>query len=284
MNMTRLCTALTTTLLLCAAPLSARELEEGEWYLRLILSAAVEGLEDRGNTLGQLRDAEPEFDRYDLHELGQPFAGDYLSVVFHRPDWAVTLETQVSSWATGAPATDVNVIEMDWIDFNTDYHPVSFIDPIPGCGIQAGEEPGDDWTFEVRSNDTGRQLSLTWEGSADAALERMVLVDLQENITIPAVIDGVVQAYTFGMNGAVRTFAWRLLSDEDYATLNSGRSRAAPAALRSSAAPAALGTSHTRADIPSTQGSGWLPMGWSPHRAGFDQAVPDGLPDNPLAH
>lgn len=267
MNMKQLATVVFTLLVLGAHPLSARELVEGEWTVRLELTADFEDIEDSYNTLGQLSDALLDYDRMDLHELGQPFAGTYLSVIFYRPDWTPGWETEDA------------VYQFDWVDFNTDYHPISSIPDPSGCEVLPPVEPGDEWTFEVRSNDTTRDLTLTWIGSEGADLERMVLVDLQENITVPAAIDGVPQVYSFRMNSAVRGFAWRLLSDAEY-----------EAGGNASAAPALFGAESARgaADEFPTEGgattSDWLPMGWRPDPGdGAGQPVPEGLPDDPFA-
>jgi hypothetical protein len=53
----------------------------GEWYVRLIAEVPAEGLKDRGNVLGQLKDSKPGFDSHDLPELAPSFT-PYLTVVF----------------------------------------------------------------------------------------------------------------------------------------------------------------------------------------------------------
>jgi len=260
--------------------LAARELAEGEWYVRLILTSETGGLEDSYNTFGQFADALPQFDSYDLPELGQTWAGTYLSVIFYRPDWETLLESEEGVWDLG------------WEDFNTDYHPVSLVSPIGGCDLIPATETGDQWAFEVRSDDTGRALTLTWEGSDAANLDRMVLVDLQENVTVPAIIDGVPQEYAFVMNGAVRAFAWQLLSDQQYEEfVTSGEVGADTAASRAIAEPlsfSATSASAVTAEEANTTGdqtskSGWLPLGWSPGQwNGAARPVPEGLPDDPF--
>jgi len=281
MNGKTLCAALIASLALGINSLAARELAEGEWYVRLILTSETVGLEDSYNTFGQLADALTEFDSYDLPELGQTWAGTYLSVIFYRPDWETLLQTEAGVW------------DMAWENFNTDYHPVSLVGPTRGCDPQPATETGDEWTFEVRSDDTARDLVLTWDGSASAALDRMVLVDLQENTTVPAVVDGVPQAYTFRMNGAVRDFAWRLLSDQQYEEFvatgevsadpvvsqqvisSTGTFGAASARSLSTEEESTAGSEATKSD--------WLPKGWSPAPGnGRHQPVPEGLPDDPF--
>lgn len=267
MKLKRLCTVSITLLVLVANSLWARELTQGEWYLRLVLTAETDALEDPYNTLGQLTNALPGYDVDDLPELGQPFAGTYLSVIFYRPDWETEQDT-----------------------YNTDYHPISYIGPTAGCDPQPGTEAGDEWAFEVRSDDPARDLSLTWEGSEGANLERMVLIDLEENITVPAVVDGVIQEYTFRMNGAVREFTWALLSDQQYDAFVSKGQMNPSEVLHTSNDLVSYGTeAGTRAgastiDYPSVRPrakSNWLPRGWSPGEA--DSGIPDDLPDNPLS-
>jgi hypothetical protein len=243
-------------------PLSARDLTEGEWYVRLVLTAETEALEDSSNALGQLKDATLGYDNnYDLPEPDQPWAGTYLTVIFYRPDWEAERET-----------------------FNTDYHPISAIGPVSGCGLppETGIEEGDEWTFEVRSNDLARQLSLTWIGEG-TNMGKMVLVDLQENVMVAAVVDGVQQEYGFTMNGAVREFAWRLLTNEQYeAFIDTGEVSASLVAFDQASA-----SSVTTDGVSTTENtkkkSEWLPLGWGQGQGNSsDRPVPEGLPDDPF--
>lgn len=255
MTAKNLCALLMAALALITNPLAAGELTEGEWTLRLILSADLEDIEDPYNTLGQLTDALPEYDPGDRHELGSPWGGTYLSVIFYRPDWEPSLET------------GGEVVELDWETFHTDFRPISYV-TVPGCGPQSGTETGGEWTFEVRSDDNSRDLTLTWAADGDANLERMELVDLETNITTPAVVNGEIQSYSFSMTDNVRGFTWRLLSDEE---MEGGSQGAAPAAFAADAAPA-----------PDTT-SDWRPRGWSTAPGeGASQPVPEGLPDDPF--
>ena len=217
--------ALTTV---TAPHLSAADLKPGEWAVRLILTSEAEGLEDPYNTLGQLWDASPELDDYDLPELSQTWAGTYLSVMFFRPDWASERET-----------------------YNTDYHPVVY-------------GKSDEWTFEVRSDDPYRDLSLTWVGQR-TRMQTMALVDLQENIVFPAVVDGVPQVYHFRMNGTVREFAWRVLSLREYRQLvRAGREDGQANRV--------------------TKKSNWLPRGWGQGEGRGHRRDPlaEGLPEDPF--
>ena len=175
-------TVLIAVLAIGANHLSAADLKKGEWSVRLILTSEAEGLEDPYNTLGQLENASLELDDNDLPELSQTWAGTYLSVMFYRPEWNAEKET-----------------------YNTDFHPVT-------------RKKIDEWTFEVRSDDPTRDLSLTWAGTR-TKMKRMVLVDLEDDIVFPAVVDGQPQTYTFRMSGTVREFAWRVLTGKEYRQL-----------------------------------------------------------------
>lgn len=139
-----------------------------EWYVRLSVSAPAAKLEDAGNLLGQLADAKTGVDAHDLPELPPPPFGPFLSIVFPHPEWG-----QIDA------------------DYGTDYHPV-----------RAGK---DAWTFEVRSNDPGRFLVLSWQGPM-AILTRSTLVDRATGKTLPAVKGN----YRIGaLGGSSRTFEWR---------------------------------------------------------------------------
>ncbi len=206
----------------------AADLKPGEWAVQLILTSEAEGLEDPYNTLGQLWNASPELDDYDLPELSQTWTGTYLSVMFYRPDWDSDRET-----------------------YNTDYHPVVY-------------GKSDEWTFEVRSDDPTRDLSLTWVGHK-TRMKTMALVDIQENVVFPAVVDGEVQVYNFRMNGTVREFAWRVLSLKDYWQLvRAGRESGK--AVRKQVK------------------SNWLPRGWGQGegRGYRSDSIAEGLPEDPF--
>lgn len=182
MNLKTVVAVVIALLALGTHPVSAAELKRGEWTVRLLLTAEAEQLEDPYNMLGQLQDAASGLDDHDLPELGQTWAGTYLSVIFYRPEWAAKTQT-----------------------FNTDFHPVN-------------NKQADEWLFEVRSDDPYRELSLTWVGTK-TKMKKMVLVDLQEDIVFPAVVGGKPQVYNFRMNGTVREFAWRVLTAKEYKQL-----------------------------------------------------------------
>jgi hypothetical protein len=211
-----------------ATPLSAADLKWGEWAVQFVLTAEAEGLEDPYNMIGQLWDASEELDDNDLPELSQSWAGTYLSVIFYRPEWESDRET-----------------------YNTDYHPVEY-------------GKSDEWTFEVRSDDPARDLSLTWVGHR-TGMRTMALVDLQEDIVFPAVVDGEIQTYNFRMNGTVREFAWRVLSLREYLQLvRAGRENGKAAR--------------------EYRKSNWLPRGWGQGEGRGHRRDPlaEGLPEDPF--
>jgi hypothetical protein len=221
-------TVLIASLALFTHSLFAQELKKNEWHVRLILKAEAEMLEDPYNTLGQLQDALPGLDDRDLPELSQTWAGTYLSVIFYRPQWAVPKQT-----------------------YNTDFHPVA-------------PKQADEWTFEVRSDDPTRDLSLTWVGE-NTNMKRMVLVDLQEDVVFPAVVRGVPQVYNFRMNGAVREFAWRVLTPTEYRQLVASGQEGGKTSRKS-------------------RESNWLPKGWGQGegRGHRRDDTGEGLPEDPF--
>jgi hypothetical protein len=217
--------ALLAVLLQSANVFSAPNPEKDDWSVRLILKSDVGGLEDSYNVLGQRDGASLQIDDFDLFELGQTFPGTYLSVIFYRPEWGQEEDS-----------------------YNTDFHPID-------------SRSADEWTFEVRSDDPARDLSLTWVGE-NTRMKNMVLIDLQEDTVVPAVVKGQPQTYQFRMNGTVREFAWRLLSDKDYKDFEKAARRAVAASKKSD----------------------WLPQGWGQGRGkGYrEDSVPEGLPDDPF--
>jgi hypothetical protein len=197
----------------------ARDLERKEWYVRLIISADRSGLEDPGNVLGQLEDASTGADRYDVRELAPPFPGRYLNIVFHHPEW-----------------------ERDIVDYTSDYHPLE-------------HEEGDQWGFEVRSDDPDRDLTLSWEGQ-QANLKKMVLVDLATGEVISA---RTKNQYRFNMDGAnVRVFEWQYLGPQE----------------RGKAVGKNRGKTNARK-------SGWQPYGWTNGNGNGNGHAQ--LPEHPLS-
>lgn len=233
---TKITLPLLFALLTIAAPaLSANDLKWGEWAVQLILTSEAEGLEDPYNTLGHRWAATRELDNLDLPELSQTWAGTYLSVIFYRPQWESERET-----------------------YNTDYHRVEY-------------GKSDEWTFEVRSDDPTRDLSLTWVGHR-TGMRTMALVDLQEDVVFPAVVRGEVQTYNFRMNGTVREFAWRVLSLREYLQLvRAGRENR-------------QATKENRQAARAIRKSNWLPKGWGQGegRGHRRDSLSEGLPDDPF--
>jgi hypothetical protein len=248
--------AMVSVIALGAAHVFASDLKPGEWYVRLILqtdstASNTENLEDSYNLLGQLKNTAIGYDNRDLPEMGQTWAGTYLSVIFYRPQWGIDKQA-----------------------FNTDFHPI-----VPNTA--------DEWTFEVRSDDPARDLTLGWQGN-QTNFTNMVLVDVEENVAVPAEINGVKQDYRFRMNGVVRQFSWRLLTKKEYkAFLASGTlppsplSVAQPAASLLAADQTTTSTSTTAKSAPrnARPSSGWLPLGWS---QGEGKGIPDDLPADPF--
>lgn len=218
-------------------PLSAAELAKDEWSVLLVLKSQVGALEDSYNELGQLTNAAPGFDNNDRTELGQTWPGTYLSVIFYRPGWGTEDET-----------------------YNADFHPIA-------------PNMGDEWTFEVRSDDPTRDLSLTWVGK-NTKMKNMELVDLQDNIVIPAVSKGKAAVYNFRMNGVVREFAWRVVPKKS--------SKETPQLLAADTISTNRAASRS---VAPEQKSNWLPKGWGQGegRGYRSDGAPDGLPADPFA-
>ncbi|MEM9255714.1 MAG: hypothetical protein AAGA91_09710 [Pseudomonadota bacterium] len=233
-------------------------LEKGEWIVELHLESTDGTLEDRYNRLGHYYDALPGLDPYDLPELDQTWPGTYLSVVFYRPEWEAIANTE----------TDI---------FNTDFRPVS-------------KAKADQWTFEVRSDDPARELTLSWAGSKRGRLRKMVLIDLEEGVIVPALDENkVANSYTFVMNGNVRAFAWRWLSraERDSGTVDYPPSEAVeeiPGPVTTAGAvelkASKAGASALQAGPTNTSKSDWLPMGWE--GGGVRRSYSVGLPEDPF--
>lgn len=202
--------------------LSGAELRSGEWYVRLIVNAEASGLQDRGNVLGQLKDSLIGHDLHDLRELEGGF-GSYLSLVFYHPEW-----------------------NLEGDAYGSDYHPVA-------------RNKHDEWTFEVRSDDTGRDIVLSWEGQ-NTDMQGMVLVDLETSEVVPAVVDGVAGEHRFNMNGeTVRAFQWVVLSQSEQRDSEKALAKSSKQTLKSD----------------------WQPPGWTRGR-GHSKDIPAGLPEYPL--
>ena len=171
-----------------------------EWYVRLIADIPEEQMKDRGNVLGQLQDSIHGYDSHDLPELA-PFGDTYLTIVFPHQDW----DDKAG-------------------DYTSDYHAANVL-------------KGDSWDFEVRSSSTHANVTLSWDSITvlppksgteesvppkqrirnhrykkqivDTLPKRMWLEDVATGERIGAVRNGVLQTYTFNMNGTTsRSFRW----------------------------------------------------------------------------
>lgn len=159
----------TVLLVLLAAAQTAAAAPPRGWYLRLSVEAPAAQLKDDGNLLGQLSDAVAGYDSHDLDEP-PPTGTPNLTLVFPHGGWG------------GKAGT-----------YTTDFHAL-------------GKNP-DTWSFEVRSDDPNRKITLRWIGERKW-LKRSTLVDLDTGKVI-AVKPG--RAYRFAMNGSKRrAFAWDL--------------------------------------------------------------------------
>ena len=141
--------------------------EEWSWYVRLTVEAPAAGLSDSNNVLGQLPDSLLGHDSHDLVELA-PFASPYLTVVFPHPAWGERAGVYAS-----------------------DYHPV---------------RPGrrDSWTFEVRSDNAERAVTLSWIGPPEVLADSYVL-----DLVSGEVVQATAGPYTFVMEAPTRAFEWR---------------------------------------------------------------------------
>lgn len=139
------------------------------WFVRLIATDDANNLQDKGNVLGQLPDSDAGYDIHDLPEFS-PMGGDYLTIVFPHADW-------------GEHAGD----------YASDFHAYS----------QKNRQ--DSWQFEVRTNDSHREVTLSWAGLQEV-LQPSVLID---NETGEVIRMRFVEEYTFFMNGTTRSFTWK---------------------------------------------------------------------------
>ena len=82
-------------------------------------------------------------------------------------------------------------------------------------------------------------------------MNKMVLVDLEDNVMVAAVIDGVPQEYKFRMGSAVREFAWRLLTNKQYEEF-----------VATGEVSSNLVATDQVSSSNDTKKSEWLPKGW----------------------
>ena len=138
-----------------------------EWYVRLTVEAPAEELIDDGNVLGQLFDSLIELDEHDL--LEQAPLTPYLTIIFPHEAWGENAD-----------------------DYTSDFHPVS------------AKKVLDQWTFDVLSDDSLREVTLKWTGT-DEVLGMSWLIDLDTGEVIEPDKRG---SYSFVMNANQRRFSW----------------------------------------------------------------------------
>jgi len=144
-----------------------------EWYVRLIAEWPEGNLKDSGNTLGQLVGSEKGYDTHDLKELS-PFGAPYLTIVFPHADWG----DRSGNYAS-------------------DFHPL-----VKG----KGKNRGDIWSFEVRTDQPGREITLRWVMQGKFPKKPwLVNVDTGEVVEIDTTVPG---SYTFIMSAATGRFEW----------------------------------------------------------------------------
>jgi hypothetical protein len=142
-----------------------------EWAVRLTAEWPDGNLKDPGNILGELIDSESGYDSHDLEELS-PFSSPYLTIVFPHADWG----ERAGSYAS-------------------DYR-----------GLKQNKHEGDTWQFEVRTDQPGREVTLTWGMHGDYP-EMLTLIDLESG-EIVDIDPSVPGSYTFVMDATVHRFEW----------------------------------------------------------------------------
>ncbi len=181
---------------------SAAPQKRQTWYIRLSAEVPSENLADKVNVLGRITDGSAGYDRHDLRELKpQMGSSSYLTLLFPHP-----------GWEKGE-------------NYASDYH-----------GLENVSQ--DSWTFVIRTDNTNRDVTLSWDGAYLFDLEpdsdgnlryvkhrdenstytnAMYLVDVDNNTSVKAMQDGQLQSYTFNMEGKTeRTFQWVIDFDGNY--------------------------------------------------------------------
>ena len=144
-----------------------------DWFVRIIAKDDNQNLVDRGTVLGEISTSLDSIDSHDLLEL-EPFGAPYLTVVFKK-----------------------NQADGELVEYNSDFRSLSV------SNVRVPKE----WQFAVKSDDSNRDVTLTWEG--DAPLDQMMMIDTVTGAEIFPVIAGKVRDYTFNMGGEVeRNFIW----------------------------------------------------------------------------
>ena len=158
----------------------SQNLGPDEWFLQIVVSSNEQGgLEDDNNFIGWFVDSSDGKDRRDLIEI-PPFSPPFLTIVFPHPDWGA-----------------------DSGDYGTDFRRSKL--------IPFGEP--DRWMFEVRSDQPGRALTLSWDsgsglGENNERLGDMHLIDVENNVVTPALDGNSVGRYTFTSVNTAHRFFW----------------------------------------------------------------------------
>ncbi len=149
-------------------------LKSGEWWVRLQAdSDEAGGMSDKYNYLGWYRDSEDGKDRRDVKEL-PPFGSPYLTIVFPHHDWGDD---------NGEYASDMRKRKY-WRE-------------------------GEEWEFVVKSDQPGREVTLSWEGyDRYRRFWRMRLVDVETGKEVRTVRRRQLQTYTFNMYDTEHRFKW----------------------------------------------------------------------------
>lgn len=166
-----------------AAAHQTAQAEGREWRVRLKLDQPATGFTDHYNQLGQRLDAKSDYDPADLIEM-PPFAAPWLTLVFPHPEW-------------GARAGD----------YATDFRSAQRLNPRgkPVAGLPAAT-----WNFEIRADQPGGEVVLTWEGPA-AILARSRLRDRDTGKIIAPSGRGAAQGYRLKLTTKVRRLTWQFL-------------------------------------------------------------------------
>jgi hypothetical protein len=161
---------------------AAPQLEPEEWYAELKVVTPDAKLKDNA-VLGQLLDSVEGLDAHDLRELPHQQAPDLGLLPFSSP-WLTLVVTDQD------PAVLAQPVQLD-----SNFH------GLPGRAVER-------WYLEVSSDDPHRDLMLRWSLSQNTG-QRMRLVDLDRNVSIPAKRPNGSPVYPFNMDGlAKRRFAW----------------------------------------------------------------------------
>ena len=157
----------------------ASTLQKKEWWVQLSVSTDESGgMVDDNNYLGWLVESDDGKDRSDLLEI-PPFSSPYLTLVFPRDDWGA-----------------------DSGEYGSDFRSVK----------RLRRKNVDEWLFEVRTDQPGREVTLSWTGDGLGAngkkFRRMRLIDLESGKEIKAYRRKEIQTYTVELAGTIHRFKW----------------------------------------------------------------------------